>query len=183
MIRINLLPVQQTKKWELGQKQIILFVLVLVAVGMGNWSWQSSASDALAMKRVQVNRLKRDIAQLDQVIAEVKNIGKEKKDIEEKLAVLEALRKGRAGPIKALDALATLMPERAWILSFEEKAGALTLKGGAITNEDLADLMQALKSSPYFSEPTLKRSVQKAFDKGGARYIEFELQCNISYAV
>lgn len=181
MIRINLLPVEQTKKWELGQKQIILFLLVLVAVGMGNWTWRSGVADTLQGKRTQVERLKRDIAALDKVIAEVKNIAKEKEAIEEKLGVLEELRKGRTGPVKMLDALATIMPEKAWILSFEEKSGKLVLKGGAVTNEDLADLMHALKGSPYFSEPSLKRSVQKS-DRGGVRYIEFELECSINYA-
>lgn len=182
MIRINLLPVEQTKKWELGQKQILLFILVIVAVAMGNWTWRSGVMETLQAKKTQVERLKRDIAALDKVIAEVKNIAKEKEAIEEKLTVLDNLRKGRTGPVKMLDALAVLMPERAWILSFEEKAGALVLKGGAVTNEDLADLMQALKGSPYFSEPTLKRSVQKG-DRGGVTYIEFELQCSINYAV
>lgn len=179
MIRINLLPVEQTKKWELGQKQIVLFALVLVGVAAGNWSWYSVVSEDLTTKKRQVDRIRQDIAALDQVIAEVKNIAKEKEAIELKLRVLEDLRKARTGPVKLLDDLAVIMPERTWLVSFQEKDGNLVLKGGAVTNEDVADLMRALKASSFFKEPTLRRSVQKG-DKGG-RYIEFELNCGVDY--
>lgn len=180
MIRINLLPVEQTKKWELGQKQIILFLLVLLGVGAGNWSWSAGVSEALQNRQRQVQRIRQDIAQLDQVIAEVKDIAKEKEAIELKLGVLEDLRKARTGPVKLLDNLAVIMPERAWLESFQEREGRLILRGGAVTNEDLADLIRALKSSAYFKEPTLKRSVQK--EQGQElRYIDFELDCGVDY--
>lgn len=180
MIRINLLPVEQTKKWELGQKQILLFVLVLVGVGAGNWSWYSGVSDMLDTKQRQVQRIRQDIAQLDKVIVEVKNIAKEKEAIELKLGVLEDLRKARTGPVKLLDNLAVIMPERTWLQSFQEKDGKLLLKGGAVTNEDLADLIRALKASAYFKEPTLKRSVHKD-QSGEVPYIDFELDCGVDY--
>lgn len=179
MIRINLLPVEQTKKWELGQKQIILFLLVLVGVAAGNWSWYAGISKTLEMKQAQVQRIRQDIAQLDKVISEVRNIAKEKEAIELKLRVLGDLRKARTGPVKLLDNLAVIMPERTWLLSFQEKDGKLVLRGGAVTNEDLADLMRALKASAYFKEPTLKRSVQK--QGGSVSYIEFELDCGVDY--
>lgn len=179
MIRINLLPVEQTKKWELGQKQIVLFALVLVGVGAGNWSWYSTVARNLETKKAQVQRIRQDIAQLDKVISEVKNIAKEKAAIELKLRVLEDLRKARKGPVKLMDNLAVIMPERTWLTSFQERDGQLHLKGGAVTNEDLADLMRALKASSYFKDPNLKRSVQK--DQKGASYIEFELICGVDY--
>src|SRR5690606_22254287 len=125
MIRINLLPVEQTRKWELGQKQIVLFALVLVGVAAGNWSWYSAVSEDLTTKKRQVDRIRQDIAALDQVIAEVKNIAKEKEAIELKLRVLEDLRKARTGPVKLLDDLAVIMPERTWLVSFQEKDGNL----------------------------------------------------------
>lgn len=179
MIRINLLPVEQTKKWELGQKQIVLFLLMLVGVGAGNWSWYSTVSSTLETKRSQVKRLESDIAQLDKVISEVRDIAKEKEAIELKLGVLRDLRKARTGPVKALDNLAVIMPERTWLIAFREKDGKLLLRGGAVTNEDLADFLSALKESPYFKDPKLKRSVQK--QGKDVSYIEFELDCGVDY--
>ena len=180
MIRINLLPVRAAKKKDLGLKQLVLLGLLVVGALMGNYYWWSSVDSALDNTKIQVAKLEQDIAQLDKIIGEVNEITKQKKALEEKLAVLEKLRKGRSGPVKMLDELATLMPEKVWITSIDEKGGSMVIKGGAMTNEDLADLMRALKKSPFFSEPSLKKSVQSR--KSGAQ-VEFELTCKINYAV
>src|SRR5690606_28723627 len=110
------------------------------------------------------------------------NIKKDQAELEEKLAVLERLRKGRTGPVKMLDALATLMPDRVWLREVDEKGGTLTLKGSAVTNEDLADFMRELKKEAFFSEPALKRAVQVDGKGGGAPVIEFELSCGINFS-
>lgn len=180
MIRINLLPVRAAKKKDLGLKQLVLLGLLVVVALMGNYYWWSSVDSTLESTKTQVVKLEQDIAQLDKIIGEVNEIAKQKKALEEKLAVLEKLRKGRSGPVKMLDELATLMPEKVWVTAIEEKGGAMVIKGGAMTNEDLADLMKALKKSPFFSEPSLKKSVQSR--KTGAQ-VDFELACKINYAV
>lgn len=180
MIRINLLPVRAAKKKDLGLKQLVLLGLLVVGVLLGNYYWWSSVDTTLESTKNQVAKLEQDIAQLDRIIGEVNEISKQKKALEEKLAVLEKLRKGRTGPVRMLDELATIMPEKVWLSSFDEKGGSVTIKGGAMTNEDLADLMKALKKSPFFSEPSLKKSVQAG--RQGAT-VEFELTCTINYAV
>src|SRR5690606_37493506 len=109
----------------------------------------------------------------------VRNIAKEKEAIELKLRVLGDLRKARTGPVKLLDNLAVIMPERTWLLSFQATDGKRGRRGGAVSNEDVADLMRALKARAYFKEPTLKRSVQK--QGGSVSYIEFELDCGVDY--
>ncbi len=183
MIRINLLPTRQAKKKDIGLKQLTLLGLLVVIALMGNYFWNTSVQETLDGKRGQVSKLQADIAQLDRIIGEVEQIAKQKEALEKKLKVLDDLRKGRSGPVKMLDNLATLMPERVWIVSIEEKGGSMVIKGGAVTNEDLADLIRALKTSPYFSktEPTLKSSTQVTDKVLGLR-VNFELSLQINYA-
>lgn len=182
MIRINLLPIRKSRKKEAGQKQLaILAACVLAALG-GNWLWYSDLDGKLTEKRQAVAKLKTEIAQLDSIIGEITNIKKDQKDLEEKLAVLERLRKGRTGPVKMLDALATLMPERVWIREVDEKGGSLTLRGYAVTNEDLADLMREMKRNQFFQEPALKRASQVEDRESGTRVIEFELSCAVNFS-
>ena len=182
MIRINLLPTRKSRKKEAGRKQLaILAACVLVALA-GNWLWYSNLDGALQEKKQAVAKLQSEIAQLDSIIGEITNIKKDQKDLEEKLAVLERLRKGRTGPVKMLDALAMLMPERVWIREMDEKGGALTLRGYAVTNEDLADLMREMKRNEFFSEPALKRASQVENRDTGTRVIEFELSCGVNFS-
>lgn len=179
MIRINLLPVRAAKKKDLGLKQLTLLVLLVIGALLGNYFWYGGVEAELSSKTAAVAKLEQDIAQLEKIIGEVNTITEQKKTLEEKLAVLDKLRKGRSGPVKMLDALATLMPEKVWLRSIEERGGSMVMKGGALTIQDLADLMAGLKRNPYFSEPSLKRSVQ---ERGGGS-VEFELSCGINYDV
>lgn len=180
MIRINLLPVRQAKKKEQGRQQLVLIagVVFLTVVLNGFWWWTTSSE--LADKQQEVARRQAEIQQLERIIGEVNTITKDKKALEDKLAVLEQLKKGRTGPVKVMDALATLMPKRAWLAGLEEKGGQLVIKGGAVTNEDLADLIRELKKSAFFQNPTLKKAVQRSGQ--GPKFIEFEIGCGVNYS-
>ena len=181
MIRINLLPTRQARKKEAGQKQLVVLAAAVLVVLGGNWLWYSSLDSTLTEKKQAVAKLESEIKQLASIIGEITNIKKDQEDLENKLAILERLRKGRTGPVKMLDALATLMPERVWLKEVDEKGGTLKLKGSAVTNEDLADFMRALKQDPFFKEPALKSAKQVGSRESGMQVIEFELSCGINF--
>ena len=180
MIRINLLPVRQAKKKEQGRQQLVLMAGVVILALAGNALWWWNTSSTLDAKKAEVTRRKAEIQQLEKIIGEVNTITKDKKALEEKLAVLDQLKKGRTGPVKVMDSLATLMPKRVWLIGLEEKGGHVSIKGGAVTNEDLADLIRELKKSPFFSNPTLKKAVQRAGQ--GPKFIEYEIGCGVNYS-
>ncbi len=144
MIRINLLPVRQVKKKEAGQKQLILLALVLVGAFIGNFYWYNETAQSETRLRQDVQRIEKEIADLDRIIGEVKNYEKENKALEDKLKVLDTLKRGRTGPVKMLDALATAIPKNVWLRKLDEKGGSMTLDGSALSNDDLAEYMKAL---------------------------------------
>src|ERR1700676_3826817 len=123
MIRINLLPVRAAKKREFGRQQIVLFALVLILAGVGNWIWYSRVESELSGLDAQIARTRTEIAQLEKTIGEVKSIKEDKKALEDKLKILDTLKKGRTGPVKVMDELATLIPEKVWLLEDTETNG------------------------------------------------------------
>jgi type IV pilus assembly protein PilN len=171
MIRINLLPVRAVKKQELGRKQLFLFALVLVAAGIGNFYWYSDRNEAAERISAHVASLTKEIAELDRIIGEVKNITSEKQALEDKLKVLDTLKKGRTGPVKMLDALATVTPKNVWIKKLDDKAGAMSIDGGAISNDDVAEFMKAL-SNVVWTPSGIGRLVE---NRRGATSVRIEL--------
>lgn len=146
MIRINLLPVRQVQKREQGRQFIVLMVgmFIITAAANGYWFvWMDGKREA-AQRRLDDTNAR--IAQLEKVIGEVTNLQKRKKEVEEKLAVLEKLTKQRAGPVKLLDALATAIPKKVWVVSFEEKGGAAVLVGNAENFDDVSEFMRGLNN-------------------------------------
>jgi len=110
MIRINLLPVRAAKKREFGRQQVVLFLLLLVLAAIGNYFWYGRVSNEVASLDKQIASSRAEIAQLEKTIGEVKSIKEDKKALEDKLKILDTLKKGRTGPVKVMDELATLIP-------------------------------------------------------------------------
>ncbi len=104
------------------------------------------------MQKQTVNKIQHEITALDAAIGEVNSITKEKKDLEDKLKVLDTLKKKRVGPVKVLDSLAQVVPAHVWLTDMQEKGGAVSLSGLGMTNDDVAEFMRELKRSPVLQE-------------------------------
>jgi type IV pilus assembly protein PilN len=146
MIRINLLPVRAKATHNAGRQILVLFALVLGAVAVGNFFWYSNRDGEYQKKAKALAATKTRITELDKVIGEVKNINTRKTEVEKKLAVLDELRKGRSGPVRLLDALATAIPKKVWLKGFNEERGSVKLAGSAVSHDEVAELMRNLNS-------------------------------------
>lgn len=146
MIKINLLPVRQVKKREIGRQILVLYAVLLVGALLGNWAWWSGRESVRQSVVANVRATDARIRELEKVIGEVNNINKRKKELEEKLAVLQTLRRGRSGPVRILDALAEATPKKVWLRDFDEKDGQVKLNGHAMSHEDVAEFMRGLQT-------------------------------------
>jgi Tfp pilus assembly protein PilN len=70
--------------------------------------------------------------------------------LEQKLGVIEQLRKNRDLQVRVLDQLAIIVPtDQLWLKTLTQKGNTLTLTGVARGNEVIAQFMEALAKSPY----------------------------------
>jgi type IV pilus assembly protein PilN len=178
MIHINLLPVRAKKKREFGQQLVLLFAVLVVATLVGNYLWYRSVDDSLNQVNRQIDATRAQITQLEKTIGEVKTITQDKKALEDKLKVLDTLKKGRTGPVKVLDEMSTVIPARVWVGDFDEKAGQATIRGFAVAYEDLSLFVQKLKTSKFFSDVSIKKASQKT-DSGS---VDWEITCRVNYS-
>jgi type IV pilus assembly protein PilN len=179
MIRINLLPVRVSKKKAAGKQQLLLFAVLVLAGFVGNFLWASSRAEELAARQAKVAKTKEEIAQLDRIIGEVKNIKEQQGALREKLDVLAELKANRSGPVRMLDALATVTPKRLWLAKLEEKGGVMTFSGAAATIDDVSEFMSALKKSAHFSSVELTRTSARAERR--LEVVDFVLTAAVHY--
>ena len=144
MIRINLLPVRAVKKREMGRQILALYAAVLIAAVVGNYFWYADRDGELQKANQGIAQTRAKIAELEKVIGEVTNINARKKEVEQKLAVLDTLRKGRNGPVRMLDALSSAMPKKVWLKDFVEASNSVTINGSAVSHDEVAELMRGL---------------------------------------
>jgi len=181
MIRVNLLPVRAAKRQEKGRVQLVIGVFVLFIALAVNWVWANMNQNALDRERQNVKRVKAEIAQLDKIIGKVTELDERKKELVRKLEILDKLRKARTGPVKMMDALSRAMPKDVWLTRFEEKAGQITIVGGAIDNDDVGEFISMLQRSPYFKDILLKKS-QRSKNQDDEGTVEFTLTGMADYS-
>jgi type IV pilus assembly protein PilN len=146
MIRINLLPTRQVKKR--GQSRPVIYlaaVLVLVAL-VGNYLWYSAREEASQKLETEISSLQRQIDEKKRILREVETINARRAEVEKKMAVLDALRAAKAGPVKMLDALSTAAVHNVWLKEFVQDTKGVKLTGTAVSNEDVAEFMRGLAS-------------------------------------
>lgn len=168
MIRINLLPVRQVQKREAGRQYIVVLVGVVVMALIGNGYWYFTLDSERADRQRKLSDTNARIQQLEKVIGEVNNLNKRKKEVEEKLTVLDKLRKQRGGPVKLLDALSTSIPKKVWLTTFEEKGGAVKVTGSADSFEDVSEFMRGL-NNVVWTPKGMGRVVEMKRDGSAAR--------------
>ena len=177
MIRINLLPVRASKKRELGRNQLLFFALLVVIALLGNYSWLSSRDHTLDELNHRIAKTSADIALLEKTIGEVKSITQEKKALEDKLKILDKLKRGRTGPVKMMDELAQLIPSKVWITDFQETNLGVTILGDAASYDDMAIFIKRLKQSKHFKDVQLRHSGQHEESA-----VDFTIVCNADYS-
>ncbi len=168
MIRINLLPVRQVQKRELGKQFLVLAGIVLFGTLLGNWFWYSTVNGEVEKNQRQIADTQARIDKLQKAIGEVNNINIKKKEIEAKLAVLDDLKKQRAGPVRMLDALSTAIPKKVWITDFTETGNAIQVRGSAASLDDISEFMRGLQSMVW-TPKGMGRLVERKRDQAVAR--------------
>jgi len=168
MIRINLLPVRAVKKRELGRQFLVLAVGVVILTVAGNYYWFWTRDQERVEKQTKLADTQRRVAELEKVIGEVKNINKRKQEVQEKLTVLEELRRKRTGPVRLLDAFATCIPKKVFVSNFAEAANVVRLTGEAESHEDVSEFMKGL-SNIVWTNKGMGRIVESKRDSPSVR--------------
>jgi type IV pilus assembly protein PilN len=158
MIRINLLAVERTRarrraiipaahRVSLGASLIILATLV----GLGWWYWtlhqQSIAVEAA------IADAERETQDLRGVLAQVQKFEARKAQLQQRVTLIEELRRGQAGPVRALDEISKAIPERLWLTELTQKGDEFTMSGMTTSLTGLSDFVANLEVSDWFRRP------------------------------
>lgn len=180
MIKINLLAPERAKRARKSRQVPLqmggvvgLFLAVFVVIGYA-WWYLSNTIDQLNQQTVELNQR---LTILKNQVKEVENYEKNKKDYEDKIGIIEQLRKNQSGPVHLLEEISKSLPERVWLVSLSEQGGKIDLDGKAVTNSEIVDFINNLKASQYISDIELIESRQVI--ESGIPVYSFKLKCTI----
>ncbi len=161
MIRINLLAVDRgagkkkaaTAGVSAAQRVTIGAALIILAtvVSIGWWFWSLRTQSRQLDE--QIARAEVEAQQLRSVLAQVQRFETEKARLQQRVTLIEQLRRGQTGPVHILDEVSKALPDRLWLVSMGQRAADFTIEGRTTSLTALSDFVANLEASPWFKRP------------------------------
>ena len=180
MIRINLLPIKQDRRREAARNQMILGGLVLAAELAACTILYINMSGSIEGQQNANSNIESEVRRLKAQVSDHQSILKEIDEFEKRQAAIEGLQEARTGPVYVMLELSKIMSKGGrpnidnakyqeavrldptagydeswdyrglWVTRFEEKNRKVTIKGQALTHEDVAEFLRRLNLSRFF---------------------------------
>jgi type IV pilus assembly protein PilN len=176
MIKINLLPYREKEKKENLQRQImilsgtlVLFLLIILAVHL-------YFSMSISGMETKVREADAKLVVLNKKVGEIEGFKRDKKELEQKLEVINSLERNRLFPVRMLDELNLLVPSReAWLEKITQTGQELRIEGMARDNGTVARFMKSMEKAGFVQSVELVVSREK--ELAGVKLQQFILTC------
>ena len=159
MIRINLLAVDRERTKRSGalipaaHRVTIAASLIVIAtfLGVGWWFW--SLRQTSARLDAEIAKGEVETQQLRSVLAQVQKFEARKAQLQQRVSLIEQLRRGQSGPVHLLDEIGKAVPERLWLTEMAQKGEVFVISGMTTSLTGLSDFVANLESSAWFKKP------------------------------
>jgi type IV pilus assembly protein PilN len=178
MIKINLLLAKKDMKKVGMRREIVVFIVsvvfLFVILILVQWKMDNAKEDIL----VEISKKETEIGQNKSLTAELNKAKESNKTLDEKLTVINSLRKEKASPARILDELSIDKPEKIQFESLKKDGSRLGIEGIALDDETVANFMENLRKSKLFKNVDLVVSEQ--VEQSKIKLKKFILTCDIS---
>lgn len=182
MIKINLLAVDRERakrkaKFQIGQKVTVGCSLILVATGLllGWWYWSLKGDSADVDQ--QISDAQRETVRLQSVIRQVHEFEQQRAQLQQRVTLIEQLRKGQTGPVHMLDQVSRSLPDAMWLTELKQTADDVVIDGRCTALTALSDFVSSLEVSNFFERPVeIVDSVVEAGNASTPELIRFSVR-------
>jgi type IV pilus assembly protein PilN len=155
MIRINLLERPKAPKpaFDIARHTTALCALILVvfAAGIGWRYWHLGQEDVRLTRETAAAQ--REAARLKSVLQQVQQFEQRKGQLQQRVTLIEELRRDQSGPVHLLDEISRSLPDRLWLTELKQEGAEVRLQGHTTSLTSLSDFVGNLESSGYFVRP------------------------------
>ena len=177
MIKINLLLARKEKKKVGLRKEIVVLIASLVILFAGlvvlQWRLEKEKEETLS----KISDTKKEIAYYKSLTTEVVKAKEAQKTLQDKLNVINTLRKEKSGAARVLDELSIDKPEKIQLESLKKDGSKLGIEGIALDDETIANFMTNLRKSKLFKGVDL--IVSEQVEQSKIKLKKFILSCEI----
>ena len=188
---------------------ILLFVLLMVIEAASLYTMHADASEQAEQLTRKVKRVKKQLGDTKIVQARLTAIRKELSVLKKQALVFEEIQAEKRGPVGALSYLSFILKPRdeatdpaealkqleaagwrvswdsgrAWFTRFREERGTVTLKGEALSHDDVAEVLRRLESAAHYRNVKLAWQERRADSRLKKEFVTFSAKADLLYLV
>jgi type IV pilus assembly protein PilN len=187
MIRINLLAVERgagrraagglipaAQRVTIGASLILLGTALFV----GWWFWSLRQSSHQLDENIA--RAEVETQQLRSVLTQVQKFEARRAQLQQRVTLIEQLRRGQSGPVHVLDEISKAVPERLWLMEMTQKGQDVTLAGMTTSLTGVSDFVANLESSTWFKKPVDIIDSEMSSDAKRGDLVKFSVKATIN---
>jgi type IV pilus assembly protein PilN len=183
MIRINLIAGERRaaktagRSFQVGQKVALAgSLLVVMAAALVGWLYWTVLQDREAVTR-DIDAARREESRLSEVLKQVADFEANRAQLQQRVALIDELRKGQTAPVHMIDQISRALPEMTWLTSLKQENYDITMEGRCLTLTALSDFVSNLEASRYFRRPVeIIESTVLPDAGGGVQLIRFVIK-------
>jgi type IV pilus assembly protein PilN len=157
VIKINLLAVERKAAkhavaFQSGQKLTIgcsaILIVTALFVGWRYWSIQQES----AQLDKDISEAQQETTRLHAIILNVQQFEQQKAQLQQRVVLIEQLRKSQTGPVHMLDEISRALPPMLWLTALKQADDSVTIDGQCMAVTGLTDFVTNLEASGYFKK-------------------------------
>ena len=186
MIRINLLAVER----ERVRKRVVLIpaahrvtlgatvILVGTAVLIG-W-WFLTLRQQSAQLDIDLAQAETETRQIRSVLEQVRKFESQKAMLQQRVTLIEQLRKGQYAPVHLLDEVSKSLPDRLWLSDLTQTGTDFTIGGMTDSMTAVSDFVANLEGTRWFKKPVEILDSQVQTDAKAGDLIKFQIKAQFN---
>jgi len=154
---------------------VVAFVIVLAVIALTFLSQRARIS----FLRKQIDSYNEELTKLSGPKRLVDEYIAKQGEVSTKLNEISGIDKGRFNVVKVMTALNSAMPEHVWLTLTNDEGAKFTIEGVTFSNIIVADFMERLKASGYFSNVELVEAKKVEIEE--RELVKFSLNTGITF--
>jgi type IV pilus assembly protein PilN len=158
VIRVNLINERKSAKKKIAfpieqQIGVACGAVMVAAVLVVGWRYWSIGHDS-ARLTADIAKADKETASLKSIIAQVTDYEQQKAELQQRVELIEQLKKEQTGPVHMLDQISRSLPPMLWLTQMKQTPNSpeVLIEGRSNTLTSISDFVASLEASGYFKK-------------------------------
>jgi type IV pilus assembly protein PilN len=193
VIKINLLSAEKPRaavksrlpRIDLKGQQLTVgcAVILIASAGIVGWRYQQLSAESKQVDAA-IAGAQQETVRLHAVMGNVQKFEQRRTQLQQRVGLIEQLRKEQSGPVHMLDEISHALPPLMWLTDLKQTAGAaeVVIEGRCTGLTGLSDFVTNLEASGYFKKSVEIVSSQLDSQQNSGDLIKFVVKAQIAQA-